>query len=417
MPADRPEAPQLQYGAETDVVVVGGGFAGLSAALAMRELGYDVVLIEQMQIGFGASGRNAGHLTPVIGKDLPTLTKLFGERPAKALAALAELSVGHVESLIAEHAIDCHYEPVGNLIAAVHERQHGVVDRAAAAAAELGIDAQVLDRASHALHLRRGGILDPARYVLGLADAAADAGVTIYEQTPVRHIVEGERIGVETPGGLLRADYVVLATNAWTPGLGYLRHTILPIEVTLFRTEPLDEPVLRGLDWHCREGIYTAHEMLESYRLTADARIVGGAKHVRYGFGGRMRGTSDRLANRLIATFRERFPTLRNVEIADVWTGPIAFALDFLPSVGRTGRHDNVLYATGWAGHGIALASYAGPMLVDLLEGGDGPGWPLWDRRWLPLPPEPLRWLTVHGITKGLGLVDRRIDRLARKGG
>lgn len=428
MPEDRPEAPRLRAGAETDVVVVGGGFAGLSAALAMRDLGHDVVLIEQQQIGFGASGRNAGHLTPTIGKDLPTLGKLYGAERARALVALAETAVGHVESLIERHGIDCDYEAVGNLIAAVHPRQHKVVDRAAAAAERFGADAELLDAAalaargvppgfSRALHLRRGGILDPARYVLGLAGAVADAGVEIYEHTPVRRIVDGERLTVETPGGLVRADLVVLATNAWTPALGHLRHTILPIEVTLFRTAPLDELARQGLDWRGREGIYTAHEMLESYRLTADHRIVGGAKLVRYGFGGRMPDEpSERVAERLLGAFRDRFPTLADVAITDVWSGPIAFALDFLPWVGRTGRFGNVLYAAGWAGHGIALASYAGPMLADLLTGGDGPGWPLWDRRWLPLPPEPLRWLTVRALTAGFGLVDRRVDRAVRRG-
>jgi gamma-glutamylputrescine oxidase len=425
MPDDRPEAPQLRGGSETDVVVVGGGFAGLSAALELRELGHDVVLLEQHQIGHGASGRNAGHLTPVIGKDLPTLGKLYGIDRARALVALAERAVGHVESLIERHHIDCAYEPVGNLLAAVHPHQHAVVDRAAAAATRFGADAELLDADalaargvpptfSRAVHLRRGGILDPARYVLGLAGAVADAGVDIYEHTPVRGIADGARVAVETPGGIVRAKLVVLATNAWTPALGRLRHTILPIDVTLFRTAPLDGRARDAIDWRGREGIYTAHEMLESYRLTADDRIVGGAKLVRYGFGGRMRGPSDRVTARLLAAFRDRFPALADVEITDVWTGPIAFALDFLPWVGRTGRWENVLYAAGWAGHGIALASYAGPMLVDLLEGADGPGWPLWDRRWMPLPPEPLRWLTVHAITAGLGLLDARTDRAAR---
>lgn len=425
MPADRPEAPQLRSGDETDVVVVGGGYAGLSAALALRELGHDVVLIEQHQIGYGASGRNAGHLTPVIGKDLPTLGKLYGLDRARALVALAEMAVAHVESLIARYDIDCGYEPVGNLLAAVHASQHTTVDRAAAAAERFGCAADLLDAAAlaargipptftRALHLRRGGILDPARYVLGLAGAVADAGVQIFEHTPVRRIVDGERLSVETPGGMVRANLVVLATNAWTPALGHLRHTILPVEVTLFRTAPLDEVARQGIDWRGREGIYTAHEMLESYRLTADQRIVGGAKRVRYGFGGRLLGPSRRITDRILVAFGDRFPTLADVEITDVWTGPIAFALDFLPWVGRTGRYDNVLYAAGWAGHGIALASYAGPMLVDLLHGGNGSGWPLWDRRWLPLPPEPLRWLTVHALTAGLGLVDARVDRAAR---
>jgi len=204
---------------------------------------------------------------------------------------------------------------------------------------------------------------------------------------------------------------VVIATNAFTPEIRRLRHRILPVQVSLFRTAALDESQRTAVGWGGREGIYTAHEILESYRLTADGRIVGGSKRIRYGFGGRLPDDDPATFDFLTEAFRARFPMLAGIEITDCWSGPIAFALDFLPTVGQLGRHGNIYYAVGYAGHGVRLASYAGPMIADLVNGDDGPGAALWERWPLPLPPEPLRWLTVHGITSVLEWLDRRVDR------
>jgi gamma-glutamylputrescine oxidase len=392
----RPTAPALAGDVTTDVAVVGAGFTGLSAAIALRAAGHAVVVLEQEHAGHGASGRNAGHLTPVIGKDLPTLALLFRRR-AGALVELAQLAVAHVERTIAEHAIDCAYERVGNVMAAVHARQHGMLDKAARAARALGLDAELLEpdamRArdlpttfTRGLLLRRGGILDPGRYVGGLRRVAEAAGVRLFEATPVQRMAAGDPAVLETPGGRIHARRVVLATNAWTPSLGWLRGTIARFHVYLFATAPLTPAERASIGWRGREGIYTAHEILESWRLTADDRIVGGAKTVRYGFRGRA--------------------------LAD---DPATFALDFLPAVGVTGRHRNVFYSAGYAGHGIALASYAGTMLADLVLGRDGPGRVLSGRRSIPMPPEPLRWLVAQGLVRAFSAIDRRIDRRVRR--
>jgi glycine/D-amino acid oxidase-like deaminating enzyme len=421
------QAPALIGDTAADVAVVGAGMTGLSAAIALRERGLSVAVLEREVAGFGASGRNAGHLTPTIGKDLPTLARLWGPARGRALVALVETAIAHVEGLIARHAIACDYEPVGNVMAAVHPCQDHALDRAARAAAVLGLDGEMLEpevmrrrglpRAfTRGFLLARGGILHPGRYVRGLRRVARDTGAVLYEGTPVLRLDAGDPVVVHTPGGRVRARAVVLATNAYTPDLGFLRHAIARLHVHLFATAPLTPAQAAAIDWHGREGVYTAHEMLESYRLTADGRVVGGAKRVRYGWGGRLLRDDDAATLRLLeATFRARFPELREVAVTERWGGPIGFALDFLPVLGRTGRHGNVYHAAGYAGHGIALASYAGPMLADLIEGRDGPGRALWARRRLPLPPEPLRWLLIRGIVGTLGFLDRRTDRAAAR--
>jgi glycine/D-amino acid oxidase-like deaminating enzyme len=417
-----PTAPSLVGDVDADVAILGGGFTGLSAALALRGAGHSVVVLEAEHVGFGASGRNAGHLTPVIGKDLPTLATLFRRR-GRALVELVELAVGHVERTIAEHAIACAYEPFGNVLSAVHPKQHATIEKAAKAAAALGLDGELLEpeamRArdlpaafTRGFLLRRGGILHPGRYVEGLRRLAEAAGARLYERSPVERIEEGLPAIVVTPSGRVRARAIVLGTNAYTPALGWLGGTIARFHVYLFATAPLGDADRAAIGWRGREGIYTAHEMLESYRLTDDQRIVGGAKTVRYGFDGRALADDPGTFAFIEAAFRARFPALGHVPVTHRWGGPIAFALDFLPAVGVTGTYRNVYYSVGYAGHGIAVASYAGTMIADLLLGRDGPGRALWAHRKVPMPPEPVRWLVANGIVAAFGAIDRRVDRL-----
>jgi gamma-glutamylputrescine oxidase len=311
------------------------------------------------------------------------------------------------------------------VLAAVHEKQHGMLDKAAKAAAELGLASEMLEPEAMRAHdlpaaftrglsMRRGGILDPGRYVQGLGRVAGAKQALVFERTPVVRIEEGSPALVVTPSGRVRARAVVLATNAYTPALGWLRGTIARFHVYLFATAPLAERDLATIGWRGREGIYTAHEMLESYRLTADDRIVGGAKTVRYGFDGRALPDDPATFAFIERAFRDRFPTLAHVPVTHRWGGPIAFALDFLPAVGVTGAYRNVYYSVGYAGHGIALGTYGGTMIADLLLGRDGPGRVLWGHRKVPMPPEPLRWLIARGLVAGFGAVDRRVDRLVR---
>ena len=137
-------APPLEGELRADAVVVGAGYTGLHAALALRERGLDVALLEASIAGFGASGRNAGHLTPTIGKDLPTLLLLYGRDGARALVRFAEAAVAYVEDTLVRHGIDCAYRPMGNLVAAVHPSQRARLERTAEAAASLGAQATFL---------------------------------------------------------------------------------------------------------------------------------------------------------------------------------------------------------------------------------------------------------------------------------
>lgn len=423
-PAD--PQPPLRGDVHADVVIVGGGFTGLSTALALRAEGMRVVLLEAQFCGFGASGRNAGHLTPTIGKDVPTLLKLFGKEKTARYVALADLAMSEVETLMQRHAIDCEYEAVGNVIAAVHPKQFAALDRAAEASRVLGLPGDLLEPVDmrrrglprtflRGFHETHGGILNPGLYVLGLRRAALAAGVEIHEHSPVLSIDDGARPSVRTRDGSADGDLLVLGVNAYGMGLALPRplpSRMLPIHVQLLQTAPLTAEQLARVGWQGREGVYTAHEVLESWRLTRDNRVVGGSKHIRSGYGGQMLPDRDAaVALRLEAVFRRRFPELGEVEVTSAWGGRIGLALDFLPVVGRTGSAGRVLYAMSYAGHGVAMASYAGRMLADLAAGRPNPGSVLWDRWVPPLPPEPLRWLVFRALNGFFEAIDRRVDR------
>jgi glycine/D-amino acid oxidase-like deaminating enzyme len=239
--------------------------------------------------------------------------------------------------------------------------------------------------------------------------------VRLHESTPVDSIADGPRIRVETPRGSASAPVCAVATNAYTPRLGRLRSAVAPLHVSLFATEPLSEDQRERVGWAGGEGIYSAHEVLESYRLTADGRIVGGSRHVRWSYGGRTLPDQDPdIFAALEAMFRARFPELADVAVERCWSGPIAMTLDFLPAVGRSGGHENLLFGIGYNGHGVAQASYVGTLLAKMASGED-PGHPeLLRRRRLPMPPEPLRSLWARGILAALRAVDRRTDRRAQ---
>src|SRR5262245_3218908 len=182
--------------ARADVAIVGGGLTGLSTALALKRAGVDSVVLEREFCGFGASGRNAGHLTPTIGKDLPTLLMLYGEERTTAIVRFADHCVQRAETLIAEHGIDCNYAPTGNVMAVVHPKQEKRLRRAADVAGKVGANVRFL--AADEMRARglppaflcgalegAGGTLEPGKLVLGLRRAALAAGVHIHEGTRV----------------------------------------------------------------------------------------------------------------------------------------------------------------------------------------------------------------------------------------
>jgi gamma-glutamylputrescine oxidase len=354
---------------------------------------------------------------------------LFGEEKAVALVRFAEEGVAFVEDAMKKHAIDCDYERTGNVIAGVHPKHRAPLQKSADVAQKLGIKAAFLDE--NDMGQRRlpkafrfgvmescGGLLNPGKYVMGLRKAALAAGVRIHERSRVTDIEEGDKVSVRTQSGSVIADKLLIATNAYTvPELKRLWSKIIPVRVTLFMTNRLTPAQMEAVGWIKREGIYTAHEILENYRFTADNRISGGSKTIAYRYGS---GLAD--GNRpddfafLSAAFYDRFPMLKELEIDVFWGGWLAVTLDYLPVAGTLGRADNIHYSIGCNGHGIAQFSMMGAAAGDALMGKPWERMKLLERRFTPFPPEPFRWVVGKALQVYLEAADRKVDQDLRRG-
>ena len=430
---DRPTDIQasLDGDVQADVAIIGGGYTGLSTALALHEAGVSAVVLERHFCGFGASGRNAGHLTPTICKDLPTAKMLFGRDAAAALVRFADHCVERTEQLIREYGIACDYEPTGNIMAVVHRSQERRLRLATEAASALGartrfVEAgEMRERGLPTAFLcgaleEAGGTLHPGRLVQGLRSAALERGIRIFEQTTVTGVQAGAPMRVVATGGSVRADRVLMATNAYAPEVGKPGERLCPLYITLFETAPLSGAQLESIGgWKNREGIYTAHESMETFRLTAKRTIIGGSKDVQYFYDCRPHdhgGDADARKASVIRAFRERFPELADLPIAHAWAGWCGFTLNFLPVVGRDPGDDSFYYSVGYNGHGVAQATAMGGLLADLMTGRRNRWHEVICRKPAYMPPKPLRYLSIKALLGIVNGVDRRVDRKIRAG-
>ena len=422
--------PPLSSNIHADVAIVGGGYTGLSTALALHERGISAVVLERDFCGFGASGRNAGHLTPTICKDLPTAIMLFGQETAAKLVDYADFCVKTADEMMRVYGIDCDYNRSGNIMAVVHRAQEKRLRKATEAAVSLGAKMHFVEpgemrergvpRAFHCGAMEEsGGTLHTGKFVLGLRSAALTCGIRIYEQTHVEHIDETKPIRLLTAGGTVRADKLVMAANAYAAEIGRPGDYVSPLYITLFETAPLSDGQLETIGgWKGREGVYTAHESMESYRLTAQRTIIGGSKDVQYFYDCAPHnhgGDADASKMSVIRAFRERFAALADLPIAHAWAGWCGFTLNFMPVVGCLPANSAYYYAIGYNGHGLAQATTMGALLADLLQGRSNPWHELICRKPAYMPPKPLRYLSVKALLAVINGIDRRVDGKARR--
>lgn len=376
-PAD--PLPALEGERGCDVAIVGGGYTGMAAALRLRERGADVVVLESAFCGWGASSRNAGHLTPTIAGDPQLLAGAYRRR-APELVRLADAAVHFTEELIERLGIDCEYVPGGNVSAALSAGQMRRAARIARFLAGCGGEVELVE--GHAAGLphvfcggileRAGGTLNPGRFARGLRAALRDAGAGVFERTAVQAVAPGRSgVVVDAAGGRVRAERVLLATNAYTRDLPFgPPRAVAPLWVTLAETEPIEPGRLEAAGWTGSAGIYTQHVILESYRRTARGTVVFGSRLPQTPRGPLAARTPDPgVVADVVRGFHERFPSLRDVAAQRAWGGWIAMTPSWLPVAGETAA--NVFYAVGYNGHGLAQAPYLGTLLADRLAGED----------------------------------------------
>lgn len=363
--------PILKGTTKADVCVVGGGYTGLSAALHLAQKGFDVVVLEAHRVGFGASGRNGGQVGSGQRQDQVWIEKTVGRENAHRLWDLAEEAKTLVKTLIHDHAMPVTFHP-----GIAHAcRSEAEVRETHAYAEKLRRDygyqhLESLDRTGIRRLIgsteyvggeidRDAGHLHPLNYVIGLAQAAAKAGVRIHEQSEVHRVEPGPRPVVRTSSGHVDCATVVLAGNGYLGQLSpKVSAKVMPINNFIVATEPLGEAAKDLLS----EPVAVADTrfVVNYWRLSEDNRLLfGGGESYGYRFPDIIKTVSKPML--------QVYPQLAKTRITHAWGGTLAITVNRMPCFTRPGQ--NILSASGYSGHGVAMATLAGKLMAEATAG------------------------------------------------
>ena len=363
-----------------DVAVIGGGFTGLSAALALARRGAKVAVLEAETFGWGASSRNGGMVLTGLKKGPETLIARYGLEVARRLYGASLASIDCVERIVKEEAIACDFSRTGHLEVAVKPKHFEAFERSAELIARefhhrLAVVPKKDLGEEIGSEIYHGGLVDetsagvnPARYVAGLRQAAARAGAQLYDRTRVESIERQPAIGaaayrMHTSRGTLSARAVFVATSGYTGrATPALQKRIVPIGSYIIVSQSLAEDLARRATPRGRM-IYDSKNFLYYYRLTPDRRMLFGG---RAAFFPETANTVRQSAEILRQGMLSVYPYLRDVEIEYVWGGTLDFAFDIMPHAGQL---DGLYYALGYAGHGVAMATYLGAQMAAVISG------------------------------------------------
>ncbi len=364
-----------------DVAIVGGGFAGLAAAIELADRGFKVVVLEAREVGSGASGRNGGQAIHGLACDQEVIESQLGMEAARRIWAMSIEALDLIGQYCARFAIDCDWRH-GFLSLAVGERKSRALrqwrDRMAEA---YDYPLQWIDGATlpgwiaspryvGGVHDPRSGHLHPLKYCLGLARAAASLGVRIFEGSTVESIIHGPVVTLKCERGAVRARHVLLAGNVYLDGVApKIERRIMPVGTYIVASERL-APALATSLIPSGSAACDTNFVLDYFRTSADHRVL---------YGGRVSYTTATPRN-LIASMQARmartFPQLAGTKIDYSWGGFVDISMNRAPDFGRLtpegGRAPNVYYVQGFSGHGVALAGLAGKLVAEAMAGDAG---------------------------------------------
>jgi glycine/D-amino acid oxidase-like deaminating enzyme len=392
-------APRFSVGAEgpvegrVDVVIIGAGLTGLSAALALARRHASVIVLEAGRIVGEASGRNGGQCNNGLPHDFTGLTERFGLERARAFYRAYNAAVDTVERIVHDESIDCDFQRHGRIKLAAKPahfdqlvRAHDALRTHVDADVRLVTPERIRDEVGSdafygGLIQATSGQLHPGKFGVGLAEAASRSGARIYESAAVTALERHSRdlYRITSSRGTVEAAQVLLATGTTSVGpFGWFRRRMAPVGSFIIVTEPLDRALLDRL-LPTRRSYVTSKNIGNYFRAAPDNRLL---------FGGRARFAmsnprSDEKSGQILrATLAQTFPELRGVRIDYCWGGLVDMTADRLP---RAGEHEGMFYAMGYSGHGVQMSVHMGQVMSDVMEGrADANPWR--QLEWPPIP-------------------------------
>jgi glycine/D-amino acid oxidase-like deaminating enzyme len=363
-----------------DVAVIGAGFTGLSAARTLARHGAKVAVLESETIGWGASSRNGGMVLTGMKLGVTQLISMYGRELARRMYAASLETIDCVEQIVRDEGIDCQFERCGHLEVACKQKHYdGYMRQAEVIEVEFNHKLRVVQRhelsAEIGSSIYYGGMVDdisagcnPARYIAGLGRAAMKAGAQVFEHARVNAIERDSRQGemgwkISTSRGQLWAHEVFVRTSGYTgTATPALQKKIIPIGSFIITTEVLPKALAHELSPRNRM-IYDSKNYLYYYRLTPDGRMLFGGRAAFFPENDQtIRRSADLLRRGMIGVY----PQLRDARIEYVWGGTLDFAFDIMP---HAGQMDGMYYAVGYAGHGVAMATYQGQKIAEMMAG------------------------------------------------
>ena len=429
--SDRDDAPAeraaLRGTVEADLAVIGGGFSGLWAAMhATDEPGRRVVVLEAERVGHGASSRNGGFCDPSLTHGIHNGASHWPDELDR-LVRLGRQNHGELLATVRNEGIDAGVETVPELVVATEQWQLEELAEGATLHRRHGDDVELLDAGATRSRLdsptylggflnRSIALVDPARLAWGLADAVERRGGAIHDRSAVRAVApEGSKLVVRTDAGEVRADRVIMATNAYTGPVRRPRRYVVPVYDYVLVTEPLTTSQRSSLGWAERDAAADAGNQFHYYRLTADDRVLWGGYDAVYHYGNRVDPALDQrdaTQQMLAEQFLQTFPQLEGIRFSHRWGGAIATTTRFTATWGTA--HDGRLsWVAGYTGLGVAASRFGARVALDLVDGLDTERTSLAmvRRRPFPFPPEPLRWAGVELTRRAIARADRRNGR------
>lgn len=376
--AQLPDAANLTPLPEkVDVAIIGGGYTGLSAARRLAKTGVRAAVLEANTIGWGASSRNGGMVLAGLKLDIQTVMNKYGRETAKKLFQCSLDAIDTVEQIVQEENIDCGFARYGHLLTANKPKHyHSLQEEMEFMQREFNHPMRLIPRDQQhseigsdmyygALLDECSGGLNPAQYVTGLAKAAERAGASLYARARVVWLErKGQHFLVETERGTLRAESVLVGTSGYTGKVTKnLQRKIIPIGSFIIATETLPADLVNEIIPSGRM-IFDSRHYLHYFRLWESRLIFGG----RAAFFPETSRTIQRSADILRREMIHAYPQLKDVKVEYVWGGTLDFAFDMMPHVGEI---DGIYYSLGYAGHGVAMATYLGKTVAEAILKGN----------------------------------------------